>query len=105
MNASNPKSPTLVLRPELEREIGKVWEEFIRVRSGAVVNVTVDTAYHDADNATAKLTVKAPTREELDGALCAIGVLRPQNIEPDVVDGEGDKPTGFTATVILTTEV
>ena len=105
VGASNPKTPTLVLRPELARELGKVWEEVIRARSGAAVHVEVDTTYSSADSATAKLTVKASTREELDGALCAVGVLRPQNIEPDVVDGEGDKPTGFTATVVLTTEV
>lgn len=105
VNASNPKTPTLVLRSELARELGKVWEEFIRVRNGAVVHVVVDTAYHSADSVNVKLTVKAPTREELDGALCAIGVLRPQNIEPDIVEGEGGEPTGFTATVILTTEV
>ena len=105
VNASDPKTPTLVLRPELGRELGKVWEEVIRVRSGAIVNVTVDTANRSADSANAKLTVKAPTRKELDGALCAVGVLHPQDIEPDVVDGEGDTPTGFTATVVLTTEV
>lgn len=105
VNASNPKTPTLVLRPNLGRELGRVWEEFIRVRCAALVHVTVDTAYHSADSANAKLTVMAPTREELDSALCAVGVLHPQDIEPDIVDGEGDKPTGFTATVILTTEV
>lgn len=105
VNASNPKTPTLVLRPELGRELGKVWEESIRVRSGAIVNVTVDTTYHSADSVSVKLTVKAPTREELNSALRAVGVLHPQDIEPDAVDGEGDKPTGFTATVVLTTEV
>lgn len=105
VNASDPKTPTLVLRPELGRELGKVWEEFIRARNGAIVNVTVDTAYHSADSVNAKLTIKAPARKELDSALCAVGVLHPQDIEPDVVDGEGDKPTGFTATIILTTEV
>ena len=105
VNASNPKKPTLVLRPELVRELGKVWEEFIRVRNGAAVHVAVDPAYNSMDSVNVKLTVKASTREELDGALCAIGVLRPQNIEPDVVEGEGGAPTGYTATVILTTEV
>lgn len=105
VNASNPKAPTLVLRPEFARELGKVWEEFIRVRSGAVVHVKVDTANCSTESANAQLTVKAPTRKELDGALCAVGVLRPQDIEPDIVDGEGNAPTGFTATVILTTEV
>jgi len=105
VNASNPKTSTLVLRPELGRELGKVWEEVIRVRCGVIVNVTVDTAYHSADSANAKLTIKASTRKELDDALYAVGVLHPQDIEPDVVDGEGDAPTGFTATVILTTEV
>ena len=105
VNASDPKTPTLVLRPDLGRELGKVWEEFIRVRCGALVHVDVDTANHSEDSANVKLTVKAPTRKELDSALCAVGVLRPQDIEPDVVDGEGSEPTGFTATVILTTEV
>ena len=38
-------------------------------------------------------------------ALCAIGVLHPQDVEPDLVEGEGSEPTGFPATVILTTEV
>lgn len=105
VNASNPKTPTLVLRPELGRELGRVWEEFIRVRSGAAVHVEVDTTNHSADSVNVKLTVKASTRGALDGALCAVGVLRPQNIEPDVVEGEGGEPTRFTATVILTTEV
>lgn len=105
VNASNPKTPTLVLRPNLGRELGKVWEEFIRIRCGALVNVTVYTANHSAGSANARLTVKAPTRKELDSALYAVGVLRPQDIEPDVVAGEGDKPTGFTATVVLTTEI
>jgi hypothetical protein len=105
VNASNPKVPTLVLRPNLAREIGKVWEEFIRVRSGATVDVAVDTANSSERSANAKLTVKAPTRKELDGALCAVGVLRPQDIEPDVVEGDGNGSTGFTATVILTTNV
>jgi len=105
VNASNPKTPTLVLRPNLGRELGRVWEEFIHGCTGAIVNVTVDTANCSADFANAKLTIKAPTREELDSALCAIGVLRPKDIEPDVVDGDGDKPTGFTATVILATKV
>lgn len=105
VNASNPKTPTLVLRPELGRELGKVWEDFIRIHNGAIVSVTVDTANRSADSANAKLTIKAPTRKELDGALCAVGVLHPQDIEPDVVDGEGGKPTGFTATIVLTTEV
>lgn len=105
VNAANPNTPTLVFRPELGRELGKVWEEIIRIRVGAVVNVKVDTTNHSADNATAKLTIKASTRRELDGALCAVGVLHPSDIEPDVVEGEGDAPTGFTATVILTTKV
>ena len=105
VNASNPKTPTLVLRPELVRELGKVWEEFIRVRNGAAVHVAVDAAYNSAGSVNVKLTVKASTREELDGALRAVGVLRPQDIEPDVVEGEGGAPTGYTATVILTTEV
>lgn len=105
VNASNPKTPTLVLRPNLACELGKMWEETIRNRCGAVVLVAVETANSSERSANAKLTIKAPTRKELDGALCAVGVLRPQDIEPDVVDGEGDAPTGFTATVILTTEI
>lgn len=105
VNASNPKTPTLVLRPELARELGKVWEEVIRVRSGAIVHVEVETANSSARSADTKLTIKALSRKELDGALCAVGVLRPQDIEPDVVEGDGSETTGFTATVILTTEV
>lgn len=104
VNAANPTTPTLVLRPELGRDLGKVWEEFIRVRCGALVRVTVYTTNSSAEAANAKLTIKAPTRKELDSALCAVGVLHPQDIVPDVVDGEGDKPTGFTATVILITD-
>ncbi len=105
VNASNPKSPTLVLRPELGREISKVWEEFIRARSGALVRVAVDTANRSADSANVKLTIKAPTRKDLDGSLCAIGVLHPQDVEPDVVDGKDSAAIEFTATVILTTKV
>lgn len=103
--ASDPKVPTLVLRPNLAREIGKVWEEFIRVSCEEVVTVAVDTANSSERSANAKLTIKAPTRKELDNALCAVGVLRPQDIEPDVVEGEGGETTSFTATVILTTEI
>lgn len=105
VDASGPKAPTLVLRPNLARELGKVWEEFICALSGAVVHVTVDSGYHSADSVNAKLTIKAPTRKELNVALCAVGVRYPQDIEPDVVEGEGDAPTGFTATVILATQV
>lgn len=104
VNASGPKVPTRVFRPNLGRELGKVWEDVIRVRSGVIVNVTVDGAI-GADGATAKLTIKAPTRAALDAALCAVGVLRPKDIEPDIVEGEGGETTGFTATVILTTDV
>lgn len=106
MNASDPRVPTLVFRPGLARELGKVWEEVIRGRTGAIVQVEVDAAYrHDKNGATAKLTIKAPSRKELDGALCAVGVLRPQDIEPDIVEGDGGEPTGFTATVRLATEI
>lgn len=105
VNASNPKTPTLVLRPELGRELGKVWEEVIRVRTNALVHVEVETANSSARSANAKLTIKASTREELDSALCAVGVLHPQDIEPDVVEGDGNGTTRFTATIILTTEV
>lgn len=105
VNASNPKTPTLVLRPELGRELGKVWEEVIRVRTNAFVHVEVETANSSAHSANAKLTIKASTREELDSALCAVGVLHPQDIEPDVVEGDGNGTTRFTATIVLTTEV
>lgn len=105
VNATNPKTPTLVLRPDLGRELGKVWMEFIRVRTGVLVHVEVETANSSARSANAKLTIKASTRKELDSALCAVGVLRPQDIEPDVVEGDGNGTTRFTATVILTTDV
>lgn len=105
VNASDPGTPTLVFRPELGREISKVWEEFIRARSGALVRVAVDTVNRSADSANVKLTIKAPTRGDLDGALCAVGVLRPQGVEPDVVDGKDDAAIGFTATVVLATEI
>lgn len=105
VNASNPKAPTMVLRPDLGRELGKVWMEFIRVRTGAFVHVEVETANSSARSANAKLTIKASTRKDLDSALCAVGVLRPQDIEPDVVEGDGNGTTRFTATVILTTDV
>lgn len=108
VNASDPKTPTLVLRPDLVRELGKVWEEVIYSRGGVKVHVEADAAYRHSESkggATARLTIKAPTRKELDSALCAVGVLRPQDVEPDVVEGDGNGTTGFTATVILTTEV
>lgn len=105
VDASNPTVPTRVLRPDLGRELGKVWMEFIRVRTGAFVHVEVETANSTARSANAKLTIKASTRKELDSALCAVGVLRPQEIEPDVVEGDDSGSTRFTATVILTTEI
>ena len=105
VNASSPKTPTLVFRPDLGRELGKVWMEFIRVRTGAFVHVEAETANSSARSANAKLVIKASTRKELDSALCAVGVLHPQDVEPDVVEGDGNGTTGFTATVILTTDV
>jgi hypothetical protein len=108
VNASNPKAPTLVLRPDLVRELGKVWEEVIYSRGGVKVHVEADAAYRHSESAggaTARLTIKAPTRKELDSALCAVGVLRPQDVEPDVVEGQDGETTRFTATVILTTDV
>lgn len=105
INASNPTKPTMVFRPELSRELGNMWEELIRVRCGAIVNVTSIPTHNSINYMSMKLKIKAPTREDLDSALCAIGVLHPQDVEPDLVEGEGSEPTGFTATVILTTEV
>lgn len=105
VNASDPKSPTLVLRPDLVRELGKVWEEVIYRRGSVNVNVSVSTEKCSVRAADVKLTVKASTREALDTALNAIGVLRPQDIEPDVVEGDGGATVWITATVILTTEV
>lgn len=102
----DPTGPKMVLRPNLARELGKVWEEVIHHRSsGANVYVEVSTVNCSANAANAKLTIKASTRKELNSALSAVGVLRPQDIEPNLMEGEGDELTGFTATVVLTTEV
>lgn len=105
VNASDPKTPTLVLRPELVRELGKVWEEVIYRRGGVNVLVVVDTVNRSASAANVKLTIKASMREALDTALRTIGVLRPQDVEPDVVEGDGNGTTRFTATIVLTTDV
>lgn len=104
VNASNPKTPTYVLRPDIGRELGKVWEEHISLH-GVVVDVTVNDVCINTSKKHVSLTIKAATRKELDLALGAVGVLHPQDIEPDVVDGDGDAATGFTTTVILSTEV
>jgi hypothetical protein len=105
VDANNPKVPTMVLRPNLARELGKVWEEFIRVSTGAFVTVTVHTINTSEDAAHARLTIKASTRKELDDALRIVGVLHPQDVEPNLVEGEGGESTRFTATVMLTTDV
>ena len=106
VEAGNPKVPTLVLRPELAKELCDVWEKYIYYKTKVVsVKVKVDTSYHSADSIDLKLTVEAATRSELDAALAAIGVLKPEAIVPDYVSGEGDVPRRYVATVILSTNV
>ena len=45
------------------------------------------------------------SRDDLNTALAAIGVLEPEKIAPDSVSGEGDSPYRYVATIILSTEV
>ena len=82
VEAGNPRVPTLVLRTNLPNEINEVWEKYIY-----------------------KITVTAETRDDLNTALAAIGVLEPEKVAPDSVSGEGDSPYRYVATVILSTEV
>ena len=106
VEAGNPRVPTLVLRPNLAEEVNAVWERYIYFKTQAVsVKVRVDTSYHSADSVCRKLTVTAETRDDLDTALAAIGVLKPEEVAPDSVSGEGDSPYKYVATVVLSTEV
>jgi hypothetical protein len=106
IESGNPKVPTFVLRPELAKELDKMWETHIHRETRAVsVKVKVDTSYHSADSIDRKLTIEANTRSELDAALATIGVLKPEAIVPDFVSGEGDEPRRYVATVVLSTEV
>lgn len=104
IEADNPKVPTFVLRPELAKELCDVWEKYIYHKTKAVsVKVKVDISYYSADSIDRKLIVEAETRGDLDAALAAIGVLKPEAIIPDYVSGEGDKPRRYVATVVLST--
>lgn len=106
VEAGNPKVPTFVLRPELAKELDEVWEKYIYHKAQEVsVKVKVDASYCSADSIVRKLTVEANTRSELNVALAAIGVLKPEEIVPDYVSGEGDEPRRYVATVVLSTEV
>lgn len=93
---------TTVFRPNLLKELGRCWEELIAHRKdGLEVAVTV-VEDSSADSTVRTMRIAAKTREELGAALNAVGVLRPDEVEPDVVLGRGDAPTTFVANVRLT---
>ena len=93
---------TTVFRPNLLKELGRCWEELIAHRKpGVAVAVTV-VEDSSADSTVRTMRIAAKTREELGRALNAVGVLRPDEVEPDVVIGQGDAPMTFVANVRLT---
>lgn len=93
---------TTVFRPNLLKELGRCWEELIAHRKdGLEVAVTV-VEDSSADSTVRTMRIAAKTREELNRALNAVGVLRPDEVDPDVVVGQGDAPTTFVANVRLT---
>ena len=93
---------TTVFRPNLLKELGRCWEELIAHRkNGLEVAVTV-VEDSSADSTVRTMRIAAETRAGLNCALNAVGVLRPYEVEPDVVLGEGDAPTAFVANVRLT---
>lgn len=93
---------TTVFRPNLLKELGRCWEELIAHRKdGLEVAVTI-VEDSSADSTVRMMRIAAKTREELGRALNAVGVLHPDEVEPDVVLGRGDAPTMFVANVRLT---
>ena len=91
-----------MFRPNLLKELGRCWEELIAHRKdGLEVAVTVVEDF-SAVSTVRTMRIAAKTREELGAALNAVGVLRPDEVEPDVVFGRGDAPTTFVANVRLT---
>lgn len=103
VSANDPRLETLVLRPNLREELGKVWEQAIHAKAG--VQVKVEVLDVRADRPMCKLKVTAETRPILNTALNAAGVLDPSEIEPDVVRGNADGPLAYVATVTLAAEV
>lgn len=96
---------TFILRPDLADELGEVWKSYIMSCGGDLVRVTVDPTYTRDNSVNVKLTIKASTRKKLERALNAIGVLNPEKIEPDMVEGKDNETDTFTATVVLTTRI
>ena len=102
LNGKGSLNATTVFRPNLLQELGRCWEELIAHRKdGLEVAVTV-VEDSSADSTVRTMRIAAKTREELGRALNAVGVLRPDEVEPDVVLGRGDAPTTFVANVRLT---
>lgn len=102
INGKGSLYTTTVFRPNLLKELGRCWEELIAHRKdGLEVAVTV-VEDSSADSTVRTMRIAARTREELGRALNAVGVLRPDEVEPDVVIGRGDAPTTFVANVRLT---
>lgn len=103
VHASVSTMPTLVLRPKLRHELAGLWEEHILRLKDVRVKVTVDLSYERFR--AQKMTLEAETREDLDKALSAVGILKPSEVEPDVVNGINDTPFKFVATVVLCEEI
>ena len=102
INGRGSLHTTTVFRPKLLQELGRYWEELIAHRKdGLEVAVTV-VEDSSADSTVRTMRIAAKTREELNRALNAVGVLRPDEVDPDVVVGQGDAPTTFVANVRLT---
>ena len=98
---------TTVLRTDIGNFINGVYERFIEVQTGKRVVVLVDHGHVSADNITRRMTVSAKSRADLDAALGALGVLKPEEIDVDLTKGEvdGGGATRFVTTVTFTDNI
>lgn len=106
IRGANPGTTT-VLRTDIGNFINGVYERFIEVQTGKRVVVSVDHGHFSADSITRRMTVAAKNRADLDAALCALGVLKPGEIDADLTYGEvdGGGATRFVATVTFTDNI
>ena len=98
-SGSNPGS--IVFRPNLVNELGKVWEDCIRARSGVDVCVSIGVETF----AKRAITITARSREDLVSALGSVGVVRPNDAHVSYVSGDGNVADKFIATVYLCDEI
>lgn len=98
---------TKVLRTDIGNFINGVYERFIEVQTGKRVTVSVDHGHFSADSITRRMTVSAKSRADLNDALGALGVLKPEDVDVDLTEGEvdGGGATRFVTTVTFTDNI